>query len=98
MWNNFESKEFRFAERNAFIVYPSGEPNGRLLLKTEYLNAFPKFDAEMLRRGYTLIHVEHHTRWASDEETAVMAEFVRFCAGELHADPRCVLEGMSCGG
>lgn len=98
MWNDFESKEFTFADRNAIIVYPKGKPNGRILLKTEYLGAFPNFDIEMLNKGYYLIHIFHRTRWATDEETDIMADFVRYCAKELGASERCVLEGMSCGG
>lgn len=98
MWNGFESKEFMFAERKAVIVYPKVKPNGKMLLKTEYLNAFPNFDIAMLEKGYYLIHIYHRNRWAPDEETNIMAEFVKHCAKELGADERCVLEGMSAGG
>ena len=98
MWNDFKTKKFIFAERDATIVYPDCEPNGKMLLKTEYLDAFPNFDIEMLKRGYYLIHISHQSRWAPDEETHIMADFVRHCAKELNASERCVLEGMSCGG
>ena len=98
LWNGFECEIFEFAGREAFIVHPSGAPCGRLLLKTEYMDAFPAFDAAMLERGWYLIHVRHKNRWATDDETHLMADFVRFCAQKLHADPRCALEGMSCGG
>ncbi len=98
MWNNFESKEFIFAERNAVIVFPNGEPNGKMILKTEYPDAFPAFDTEMLSKGYHLIYVSHRTRWATDEETNIAADFIRYCAKELHASEKCILEGMSCGG
>lgn len=97
-WNNFEIREFVFAERNAVIVFPKGKPNGKMILKTEYLNAFPIFDIAMLERGYHLIHIFHRTRWGSEEETDVMAEFIRFCANELKTDDKCILEGLSCGG
>ena len=98
MWNEFKTKNFMFAEREAVIVYPDCKPNGRLLLKTEYLDDFPNFDIEMLKRGYYLIHVSHYSRWAPDEETNIMADFVRYCAKELNASEKCVLEGLSCGG
>ena len=98
MWNNFESKEFVFCDRAATIVYPSAEPNGRMILKPEYLGAFPEFDIEMLRRGYYLIFISHESRWAPDNETDIMAEFVLHCANELDADKRVIIEGMSCGG
>lgn len=98
MWNEFEMKTFFFEERKAFIVYPKTKPNGRLLLKTEYMDAFPNFDISMLEKGYHLIHITHCSRWAPDEETNIMAEFVRFCAKELNASERCIIEGLSCGG
>lgn len=98
MWNGFESKEFSFCDRDAIIVYPKGECNGRLLLKTEYLWAFPRFDLAMLEQGYYLINMKHKNSWAPDAETHLMAEFVRHCAKELGTVERCVVEGMSCGG
>lgn len=98
MWNKFKSKEFTFNERQAVIVYPKGKPNGRMLLKTEYLDAFPEFDIAMLEKGYHLIHIYQRNRWAPAVEIDNMAEFVRFCAAELGTSERCVLEGMSCGG
>ena len=98
LWNNFRTKKINFSERDAIIIYPDCEPNGRILLKTEYLDAFPNFDIEMLNRGYYLINISHRTRWAPDEETHIMADFVRYCAKELQASEQCVLEGMSCGG
>lgn len=98
MWNDFKSKEFMYEGRNAIIVYPKVKPNGRMILKAEYLNAFPKFDIAMLEKGYYLIHIFHRNRWAPDEEINIMADFVRFCTNELHAEKRCVLEGMSAGG
>ena len=98
MWNDFESKEFTFADRKAIIVYPSGTPNGKMLLKLEYLGAFPGFDIAMLERGYHLIFLYHQSRWAPDVETDITADFVRYCAKELNCSSRCILEGMSCGG
>lgn len=94
----FKCKEFIFGERRARIFYPKGEPNGKIVLKAEYLAAFPYFDVAMLERGYYLIFIEHQNRWASDDEIEVMAEFVRYCAKELNASERCIFEGMSCGG
>ena len=98
MWNDFESKEFVFAVRDAVIVYPKGVPIGKMVLKLEYLGAFPGFDIAMLNRGYYLIFLSHQSRWAPDEETRITAEFIRHCAALVGADSRCVLEGMSCGG
>lgn len=98
MWNEFESKEFIFEERKATVVYPNVKPVGRILFKTEYLNAFPGFDIAMLEKGYYLVYIQHSSRWAPDDEIERMARFVCHCAEMLNADKRVVLEGLSCGG
>ena len=98
MWNEFETKEFIFEERRAIIVCPKVEPNGRILLRTEYFDAFPAFDIAMLERGYHLIHLYQRSRWAPDEEIDIMARFACYCAELLNAEKRFVLEGLSCGG
>lgn len=98
MWSDFKVENFTFSERNAVIIHPNCEPNGKMLLKTEYLDAFPKFDIAMLNRGYYLIHMFQRSRWAPDEEIKILAEFVHYCSEKLNASERCILEGMSCGG
>ena len=97
-FENYKMDMFRFSERDAMIIYPSGKANGRMILKTEYIDAFPSFDHAMLDKGYHIIHIFHRTRWATDEENDIMADFVRYCAKEYGLEERCVLEGMSCGG
>ena len=94
----FKVKKFWFQEREAQIIYPDCEPNGKLILKTEYLTAFPNFECAMLEKGYTLCFVSHPTRWAPDSETKVLAEFVEFVAAELGMEPKVIAIGMSCGG
>lgn len=98
MWEGFKKEEFEFKGKTATILYPEGEPNGRMLLKTEYLTAFPTFDLAMLKRGYYLIHIKHRSRWAPDDDIELMAEFVQYCAEKLSASKRCILEGLSAGG
>lgn len=95
---DFTCKTFYFKERESKIIYPSVASNGKLILKTEYLEAFPNFEIAMLERGYTLCFMSHPTRWAPDSETTVLAEFVRYVAAELNMEPKCIVVGMSCGG
>lgn len=95
---DFRVKSFRFADRDAKIFYPDGEANGKLVLKTEYLEAFPDFEIAMLERGYTLCFIAHPTRWAPDSEIRIMADFFRYVAAELGMEPKCIAVGMSCGG
>ena len=78
--NSFAHKEFTFEGRGSVVYFPSCPSNGKLILKTEYLTAFPTFEIAMLKRGYTLCFMSHPTRWAPDSETKVMADFVRYVA------------------
>ena len=98
MLKKFETKKFRYQDRDAYIIYPPVSPNGKLMLKTEYLHAFPDFEAAMLERGYTLCFLSHPTRWAPDSETEIMASFVTSVARELEMEPKVIAIGMSCGG
>lgn len=98
MWNGFKTRRVTFEERNAVIIFPKGKGNGRMILKTEYLDAFPNFDIQMLEKGYHLIHLKQRSRWAPDEEIDILARFVEFCSEELSTSKKCLLEGMSCGG
>ncbi len=98
MFEGYKVKEFEFHERKAVIIFPNCTVNGKMVLKTEYLEAFPGFDIAMLERGYYVIHIYHRNRWATDDENEIMADFVKFCAKELGADEKCILEGLSCGG
>lgn len=97
-WNGFEMDEFKFHGRDAKIVYPEKDPVGKLLIKTEYWDAFPNFEIEMLKRGYHLCYVKHNNRWATNDEITLMADFVKFVAKEINIEPKCITVGMSCGG
>jgi len=103
MLSQFETKYFDVVGpdgkiRDARIIFPPCPANGKLMLKTEYLAAFPTFVVAMLKRGYTLCCISHPTRWAPDSETKVTADFVRQVAAELNIEPKCIVIGMSCGG
>lgn len=94
----FRTDTFIFCDREAKIIYPNVHANGRLILKTEYLEAFPYFEIGMLQRGYTVCYVSHPTRWAPNSETDILAEFVKFVAAKLEVEAKCIAVGMSCGG
>ncbi|MBQ7339653.1 MAG: alpha/beta fold hydrolase [Clostridia bacterium] len=95
---DYKIDSFSFEERNAKIVYPNVGNNGKLLIKTEYYNAFPELEIELLNRGYTLCWVDHFTRWATKEEIDVVAKFVVAVCEKLGFEKKCIPIGMSCGG
>ena len=59
-FHGFEQKEFTFEGRKAVLVFPpQPEAHGNWLLKTEYWDAFPEIELEMLRRGYHLAYLQN---------------------------------------
>ena len=60
MWNGFRRIDFVFEGMEAILVFPK-EPNANKnwLLKTEYFDAFPAFEIEMLQRGWHLAYVRY---------------------------------------
>lgn len=97
-WQPEQIERFRFADREAIVVHPSGPSNGRLVWKAEYFDAFQEFEQAMSALGYTVCFLEHQTRWANDEEVELSSKFLEMITDRLSLDPRCIAVGMSCGG
>lgn len=98
MWKEEQIHHFRFEDRDAIVVVPEGNGNGRLLWKAEYFGAFPEFEATMVERGYHLCFVAHENRWAPMEEVELSARFLQYVTSQYALKPQCVAVGMSCGG
>lgn len=93
-----ECIEFNFSGRYARLILPSGPKNGKWLLKTEYADAFPALETEMLRRGYHVAYIENITRWMKPEDVDAKNDFAEFLHTEYGLSEKCVPVGMSCGG
>lgn len=99
IWGNFVKIEFKFEGRNAVLVLPDeNNRTDKWILKTEYFEAFPNLQIEMLKRGYHVAYVENITRWCKPEDTDCRARFAEFLSKEFELNKKCVPVGMSCGG
>ncbi len=98
-WHGFEMLEFELDGRPAKLICPK-EPrqDKKWLLKTEYLNAFPAFEIEMLSRGYYVAHIKNITRWCKPEDTDAKAKLCEFLIERLGLCEKCMTVGLSCGG
>lgn len=98
-FHGFEQKEFIFEGRKAVLVFPpQPEAHGNWLLKTEYWDAFPEIELEMVRRGYHLAYLQNTSRFAPQADCDAKARFAAFLHREYGLRTRCVPVGMSCGG
>ena len=68
-WNGFKRIDFNFEGREAILVFPlKANQDKNWLFKTEYFDAFPNFEIEMLKRGWHLAFIKNITRWCLDED------------------------------
>ncbi len=98
-WNGFKRIDFDFEGMPAILVFPSdNNKSDKWLLKTEYFNAFPDFEIEMLKRGFHLAYLKNITRWCMDEDIVRKKRFAEFLHNEYGLYKKCIPVGMSCGG
>ena len=96
--NAFKWEEFQFEGYDAIVVLPEKITKKQWLLKTEYFDAFPYLEVEMLKRGYLLAFITNKNRWGSREDLERKARFVDFIAEKYNLDSKVIPVGMSCGG
>lgn len=95
---SFRCERFEFEGQEAIVVFPDAEPNGSWVLKTEYWGAFPDVETSLLQKGFHVAFVKNYTRFATTEECALKARFVKFVSQKYNLSSKCVPVGMSCGG
>ncbi len=99
IWHGFKRIDFKFEGREAILVFPSeASVNKNWLLKTEYFDAFPNFEIEMVKRGWHLAYIKNVTRWCLDEDLDLKKRFATYLSEEYGLYKKCVPVGMSCGG
>ena len=98
-YNGFKRIDFEFEGMDAVLVVPeTPNENKNWLLKTEYFEAFPDFQVQMLHRGWHLAYVKNVTRWCLEEDLDRKKRFVDYLRKEYGLYEKCVPVGMSCGG
>lgn len=98
-YNGFRRIDFTFEGREALLIFPEHpNENKNWLLKTEYFDAFPDFQIQMLRRGWHLAYIKNITRWCLEEDLDLKKRFAEFLYTEYGLYEKCVPVGMSCGG
>ena len=98
-WNGFKRIDFEFQGRKAILVFPKEEnKTDKWMLKTEYFDAFPALDIEMVGKGWHLAYVSNQTRWCLDVDLDIKKAFADYLTKEYGLAEKCVPVGMSCGG
>lgn len=96
-WNGFYRKDFMFEGKEATVIYPKKKTNN-WALKTEYFDAFPELEIELVKKGYHLLFIKNSNRWGCQNDLDVKKRFLDYLIEELKLEAKGVLIGMSCGG
>lgn len=98
-WNGYRRIDFEFLGREAILIFPD-IPNEKKewMLKTEYFDAFPQLEIDMLGEGYHLAYLKNLNRWGTDEDQRAKRDFAEYLAVNYGLARKCICIGMSCGG
>ena len=99
IWNGFKRLDFQFEDRDCILICPDNACEGKKwLYKTEYFDAFPEMEIEMLKKGYHVAHMKNISRMCPESDTDARPRFCEFLSREFGLNKKCALVGMSCGG
>ena len=99
VWNGFKRLDFVFEGRDCILICPDNECDGKKwLYKTEYFDAFPNTEIEMLKKGYYVAHIKNTTRMCPESDTDMRPKFCKYLNKQFGLNSKCALIGMSCGG
>lgn len=99
VWNGFQKEDFTFEGKRAILVFPKkADEKKNWMLKTEYWDAFPEREIDLVNRGFHLAYLENETRFATKSDCDRKARFADYLCEQYGLSPKCVPVGMSCGG
>ena len=99
IWAPYRIEEFEFEGTPANIIFPEKTNEKKSwTIKTEYRDAFPETELELLKRGYHVTYLKNKTRFATKEDCDKKARFVKFISEKYGLADKCIPVGMSCGG
>ncbi len=99
IWNGFKAEKFEFESKEAIIVFPDNrDEQGNIAIKTEYWNAFPDVEINLVKNGFHLCYLKNDSRLAPKSDCDAKARFIKYLAKTYNLREKCVPVGMSCGG
>lgn len=99
IWAPFRIEEFEFEGRPANIIFPEkANEKKSWTIKTEYRDAFPETELELLKRGFHVTYLKNKSRFATKEDCDAKARFAKYLHEKYGLADKCIPVGMSCGG
>lgn len=90
---------FYVSGREALVVVPErAEPNRRWIFRTEFFNAFPSVDDDLLDKGFHIAYIRVSDLFGSPRAVELMESFRKAAVDKFNLNPKAVLFGFSRGG
>lgn len=98
-WMGFEKRDFKVAERNAFLIIPKQPAqNAPWIWRTEFFGHEPQADIALLEHGFHVAYVDMQNLYGGPAAMEIMDAMHAHIVKEYHLSPKTVLEGFSRGG
>lgn len=98
-WNGFAKETFMFEGYEAIKVEPEHRRrDGEWIWKTEFFDAFPYVELEMVRKGFCLVNLNLTDQFGASSAIAEMKKFGVYLTEKCGLNTKCVLAGFSRGG
>ncbi len=99
LYNGYQAHHFTFDGCPCIVVEPKTPQAGRRWVwKAEFFSAFPKFELEMLRRGYYLVYMNVGNTFGCPDAMKHFDRFYELLTGQYEFYRRPILLGLSRGG
>lgn len=96
--DQYRHDRFEVEGRTCIVVHPTGEKNGRWIVRPAFLGAFPSVDDALLKRGFTVAYCDVTHDYANPRAVADFAAFYRLTRERYDLAEKFIIEGFSRGG
>lgn len=97
-WRGYKKEEFEFEGKQAILIFPEkSDSKKNWMLKTEYWDAFPERELDLIAEGFHLAYLENESRFATKSDCDRKARFVDYLSTKYGLRDKCVTVGFSCG-
>lgn len=96
--DRYAHDQFRVADRTCIVIHPTGEKNGRWIVRPAFLGAFPSVDERLLELGFTVAYCDVTHEYANPQAKREFEEFYHEARRRYALNEKFIIEGFSRGG
>lgn len=96
--DNYRYDRFEIEGRTCMVIHPTGEKNGRWIVRPAFLGAFPSVDERMLELGFTVAYCDVTHEYANPKAKRDFERFYHEVRNRYALAEKFIIEGFSRGG